>query len=130
MTKQISEEEFDERFRPITNPDNDNILWETYGDEYDFVKSQDPRKIWTIMDGDQDTWLVSGWHYVNRQNYVVTEVAVPEGEDYEVLWWSDAWRDDCVECGEMFDDTKTNVNGEGFCQSCRVELALDEEGEE
>ena len=64
MTQQFIEMSFDEwlnTYKPILNhldknasfqSDDGGIMFETYGDEVAFVKSQDPAKIWTYGDGD------------------------------------------------------------------------------
>jgi hypothetical protein len=53
-------------------------MFETYGDEVEFVKSQDPAKIWMYGDGDDGgSYIWSGWGFVNRLGYFITEVPCP-----------------------------------------------------
>ena len=60
-------------------------LFETHGRELEFVRRQDPRTVWTFVDGDDDDqYVVSGFHFVNRIGYLISTVAVPEGVDFEV----------------------------------------------
>jgi hypothetical protein len=91
----LSEEEFDDRFPLLINHLNPNASWgtgneggclfETYGDELEFVRGQDPLTIWTLVDGDhRDQYLLSGFHFVNRIGYLVSSVALPEGVEFEV----------------------------------------------
>lgn len=78
----MTTDEWDEKYKPIKNQFDDNASWggimfETYGEEYDFVimvNEEAPDRVWTIVnDGDQ-SWVTSGWHYVNRLGYVITEL--------------------------------------------------------
>jgi hypothetical protein len=91
----LSEGQFDDRFPLLTNHLNPNASWafndsngclfETYGPELEFVRSQDDRTVWTLVDGDDgDLYVVSGYHFVNRIGYLISTVPVPEGTDYEV----------------------------------------------
>ena len=80
-------EEWEEKYKPIVNSlgENENTqLFETYGQEYEFIKKTDPKKIWTLVDGDIGTYIIDGWHYVNRIGYFVTEVP-HDDEGIEVL---------------------------------------------
>jgi len=73
----IEAEDWDEIFKPIDNHfnDNQNIVFETYGKELDFVMRQDKNHIWTLVDGDDGKLYVSpGYHLCNRVHYLITEV--------------------------------------------------------
>lgn len=84
------EMDFDEwcdTYKPIVNHidinasfDNGDggIMFETYGDEVEFVKSQPPANIWMYGDGDDGgSYIWSGWGFVNRLGYFITEVPCP-----------------------------------------------------
>ena len=86
MTNNLIEltfEEADEQFRFIPNNYDeyssfDGLMFETYGDEVEFVKSQSPDKIWMYGDGDDGgLYIWSGWGFVNRIGYFVSEKPVP-----------------------------------------------------
>ena len=82
--KTINDEDFANQFRPIKNPHNKNASWdgsmfETYGVELNFVKNQPATTIWTVLDNGS---VISGFHYVDRVGYLVTEN--PWTEDTEV----------------------------------------------
>ena len=108
---EISEDEFDARFPLLSNHLNPNASWgsgkeggclfETYGEELEFVRRQDPRTVWTLVDGDGDQYLVSGFHFVNRIGYLVSTVPLPEEMDIEV----------CIP-NENADDPETDDAGE------------------
>lgn len=54
--------------------DEDGIgaLFETYGEELDYVQNQDERYVWTLVDSDLGTSLLSGYYTVNRIGYLIT----------------------------------------------------------
>lgn len=92
---QLTEDQFDARYKLRTNHLNPHASWafgdgtgclfETYGEELDFVRSQDPQTIWTFVDGDDgDQYVMSGYHLVNRIGYLLSIEPVPEGTDIEV----------------------------------------------
>lgn len=77
--KYISWDKFVELYKPIENhiDEDAGMFFETYGQEVEFVKSQPHEKVWTMIDADDDfsPAIINGMHYVNRINYIVTEVA-------------------------------------------------------
>lgn len=92
---EISEDEFDDRYPLLLNHLNPHASWafgdgpgclfESYGEELEFVRQQDPRTVWTLVDGDDgDQYLLSGFHFVNRIGYLVSTVAIPEEADIQV----------------------------------------------
>jgi hypothetical protein len=113
MTKtciQIDEDDFHEKYSFIPNHLRPNACWtygdgpgclfETYGEEHAFVRSQDPRTIWTLLECDDTKELVqSGYHLVNRLGYLIStvpfpddvhiEVRIPLATDLEEVWGDD-----------------------------------------
>ena len=98
---EITEDEFDTRYPLVINHLNPNASWifgdgpgclfETYGQELAFVSSQNPRTIWTLVDGDDGSqFLLSGFHIVNRIGYLVSTVPFPEDADILVSIPSDS----------------------------------------
>jgi len=92
---ELTEDEFDTRYPLRTNHLNPHATWafddargclfETFGEELDFVRKQDPSTVWTLVDGeDGDMYLLSGMHFVNRIGYLVSLAAIPEGVDIQV----------------------------------------------
>jgi len=111
MSKFYTYSLWEETFKPIKNTLRthvEDLHFETYGEEVEFVKAQDPKHIWTEVDGDSGTYIVAGWHFVNRINYYVTEQ--PWEDEYtEVPTW--VYRQcDCTE-DEAFED-------EGYDPDC------------
>jgi len=85
---EMTMDEWEATYKPIYNHIDKNasfqdetgqgIMFETYGDEVAFVKSQDPAKIWMYGDGDDGgSYIWSGWGFVNRLGYFITEVPCP-----------------------------------------------------
>ena len=88
----LSIAEFEERFPLVANPfedaepaweneDGEGCVFETYGEQLAFVRARDPLEIWTIMDDDT---IQSGYHTVNRLNYLVSSVKRAPGADFVV----------------------------------------------
>ena len=83
-------DEWCETFKPIPNYLDDNAsfdgaMFETYGEEVEFVKAQDENRIWMYGDGDNgNSYIWSGWGFVNRLGYFVTEVPCPPDTDIQV----------------------------------------------
>ena len=78
---------WEEKYKPLTNHFDGGDKFETYGEELEFVRAQDPRCVWTLVDGDDgNLYIVDGYHFVNRINYFVTEVPF-EGEFLEVPYY-------------------------------------------
>jgi hypothetical protein len=61
-------------------------MYETFGEELDYVEEQPNKRVWTIIDaGGRDLALIAGRHFVNRFGYIVTdEEWEDEYEEYEV----------------------------------------------
>ena len=50
-------------------------FFETYGEELNYIQTEvDIHNIWTWVDGDEGSYLVAGYHIVNRIGYFITEV--------------------------------------------------------
>ena len=70
------------------------LAYETYGEEVEYVKLQDEKNIWTEVDGDFGTYIISGWHFINRIQYYITNK--PWDDDIEIPTWS--YREcDCID---------------------------------
>jgi hypothetical protein len=86
---ELTEDEFDARYPLVPNHINPNATWgscdgpgclfETYGEEFEFVRQQDPAHVWTLVDGDDgDMYVINGLHFVNRVGYLVSTLPAPE----------------------------------------------------
>lgn len=91
---QLTEDEWFEQFKPIPNHLDENAsfhdgehgyMFETYGDELEFVKAQDSNRIWTYSDGDDGgTYITEGYHVVNRIGYFITSVLYDDSQYYQI----------------------------------------------
>ena len=131
MSKFYTYDSWVELFKPIHNsiskyPDESLIHFETYGDEVEFVKAQhaiNPKTIWTEVDGDSGTYIVAGWHFVNRVSYYITEN--PWEDEYtEVPTW--CYRQcDCTE-DEQYEDVGFNPEcEEDGCNEGTIDIPCD-----
>jgi hypothetical protein len=115
MSNNFIEMTFDEwvdTYKPIvnhidTNASFDNgyggLMFETYGEEVDFVKEQPENRIWMYGDGDDGGgYLWSGWGFVNRIGYFITEVPFPDNTTIQVLVSTPCYF--CENCHEEMDD--------------------------
>lgn len=96
-------------FKPIKNhlTNNIDIHFETYDKEYEFVKSQDPKHIWTEVDGDEGTYIISGLHWVNRCHYYITENP-----------WSDEYTEVPTWCYRLCDCAEETGDYDENCEEC------------
>ena len=110
---ELTFDEWLDTYKPITNhldsnasfqnEDGSGIMFETYGDEVDFVKSMNPNKIWMYGSGDDGgTYIWSGWGFVNRLGYFITEVPFPENTIIQVLVAEPDLT--CDDCDEIIDE--------------------------
>jgi hypothetical protein len=109
------EMDFDEwcdTYKPIINHIDSNasfdngdggIMFETYGDEVEFVKSQSPANIWMYGQGDDGgTYVWNGWGFVNRLGYFITEVPCPDGLTIQIQVGEPDLT--CDFCGDILDE--------------------------
>ena len=117
MSKFYTYDGWVKEFQPMMNhlrEQDRNILelpYETYGEENEYVKQQDNRFVWTEVDGDCGTYIIAGYHWVNRIQYYITNK--PWEDEYtEVPSWS--YRQcDCCDL-EEFEEIGYNPN----CPDC------------
>jgi len=68
--------------------DGRGIMFETYGDELEFVLGCNPACVWTYRDDEDGTpVLVSGMHAFEMGviGYFVTQVPVADGDSYNII---------------------------------------------
>ena len=114
---EMTEEEWFNTYKPIkntlaTDSSFDGHMFETYGDEVEFVKTQSPDKIWMLGDGDDGgMYIWSGWGFVNRIGYFVTEVPFPDNTTIQIQvgvpWYY------CESCDSEWED-QDNIIRDAF----------------
>jgi hypothetical protein len=122
-TEQVSLtwKEWEEQFIPISNhlsKDIDHKMFETFGEEWDFVKAQDSKNVWTWLSGDGCDVIVNGFAYVNRLGYFITKNPWDENKDYELIISVEeecsCYQEDGYEDGEMGDKDCWSCEGSGY----------------
>jgi hypothetical protein len=105
---EMTEDEWFETYKPIknhidTNASFDGYMFETYDEEVEFVKEQPDNHVWMYGDGDDGGgYIWSGWGFINRIGYFVTEVPFPDNTTIQVQV-SVPWHF-CENCDSEFED--------------------------
>jgi hypothetical protein len=87
---ELTFEEWVETYKPIinhidTNASFDGLMFETYGDEVEFVKQAGNGHIWMYGDGDDGgSFIWNGWGFVNRIGYFITEIPFSPDDTIQV----------------------------------------------
>jgi hypothetical protein len=129
---ELTEEEWFDTFKPIPNYLDDNAsfndgeqgyMFETYGEELDFIKAQEPNRIWTYCDNDfGGTSIFQGMRIVNRIGYFVTAVPFDANKDYQIQIISESVYE-CPNCYEIWEDEAASLHYDKFedlekCAGC------------
>ena len=115
MSKFYTYQSWVDTFQPIKNKiskyaTDDLITFETYGEEHEYIKLQDDHNVWTEVDGDSGTYILSGYHYVNRIQYYIT--ANPWDDEMTEV---PSWMERQCDCQELVDiDLETTT----YCDEC------------
>lgn len=139
--EEIDLDTFFEVYKPIKNPFDSNAsfdghMFETYGEEVEFVKQQDESKIWMFGDGDDGGgYIWSGWGFVNRIGYFITEVPAPADTTIQVKV-NEPWYF-CENCHAELEDPDNKI-WEKYsdlekcpeCATIQEKALLEEEGNE
>ncbi|MHB1327545.1 MAG: hypothetical protein ACYC2K_05020 [Gemmatimonadales bacterium] len=83
----IDEFEFAASYRPILAADGSwrDFFWKDDPECLAAIAEADAEdRVWTLVDADGFTLVMSGKHIVNRLEYYITEVPAPREEDVEV----------------------------------------------
>lgn len=127
---QLTYDEWVDKYRPIVNPNSnyDEIAFDTHDKaDVDFIASVDPNRVWTLGSDCNVDYISSGWHYVNRLEYYVTEV--PFDDEVAVLI---AREDDCACMADPEDYETANpecdeCEGSGFARIYYTREMIDAE---
>jgi len=85
MEKTLTFDDWIEKFKPIKNHIEDHgsfngLIFETYDEELEFVQKQNPHNIWTMVWAEDCYAVVPGFRWVNRENYLISEVPFSEDD--------------------------------------------------
>jgi hypothetical protein len=101
-------EEADEQFKFMVNNYDENasfdgLMFETYGDEVEYVKTKPHDRIWMYGQGDDGgLYIWSGWGFVNRIGYFISEQPVPDNTTIQIMVSEPDLT--CDFCGDILDD--------------------------
>ena len=85
--------EWEQTYKPLTETGVELAdswgarLFETYGDDMKTVLDvveKEPRRVWTLVDGDDGSYIVNGFRLVNRIGYYITKVEWQQGDRIEI----------------------------------------------
>ena len=106
---QMDYETWANEFKPLINYIDENssfdqTMFETYGDEVEHVNDMactpdTKHTVWTYIDGEDGTYIVDGYHYVNRIGHFITEKSADPDATYEVSVDKYSDYDDAEEIG-------------------------------
>ena len=77
-------DEWVEKYKPVLDGEGCPRAFETTGPDYDEVIPYPANQVWTRVDCDGSMPITSGWHFVNRDAYFLTEVPFEDGIEIEV----------------------------------------------
>jgi hypothetical protein len=108
---------FVDKYKPIPNKfsKHKELMYETYGEEVEYVKTIDPRYVWTWVDGDMSSLICAGFCYVNRLGYYITEV--PWTNDADMVLLSVEKECECYD-EEAMDNGDRQEYGDPECDKC------------
>ena len=134
MPNEFIELDFDDwcdEYKPITNHIDtnasfDGLMFETYGDEYEFVKAQNENRIWMYGDGDDGgTYIWSGWGFVNRIGYFISDKPFADNVTIQVkvssYWYY------CEGCSAEIEDDGQLINDKFYDFECCPQCATVEQ---
>ena len=137
---ELTEEEWFDTFKPIPNYIDDNAsfndgehgyMFETYGEELEFIKAQEPNRIWTYCDGDdRGTYIFEGMRIVNRIGYFITTVPFDDSKAYQIQISNDDVYV-CPNCDEEWEDETAALHYDKFedlekCAGCATLEEIEE----
>ena len=83
-------------------------------DDFDEIGNYEDDCIWTYADGDDGTYICSGYHVVNRIGYYISEKPVPSDSMYEICVSRDIECEQCTSANGEEDETCGNCRGDGY----------------
>lgn len=141
---EMTMEDWEKAYKPIFNHIDEHasfqdesgkgIMFETYGEEVEFVKSQNHDCIWTYVTGDNNSsLLVSGYAFVNRIGYFVTEIPCPQDTDITVILEAENYL--CANCEEQYFEKVEelyeaygDLGTDGKCPKCATDYEQEKIG--
>lgn len=84
--KRIQQRTFDKKFTLVVNPRDGSDQFQPLDpqDRAACGHAETENRLWTVLDCDGKTYIMAGWHFVNRLHYVITNE--PYDALYECRW--------------------------------------------
>lgn len=128
MFIELTDDEWEETYKPIPNPYTkqgsfNNTMFETFGQELDFVKTQNPLNIWTWCDGGGYSVISNGYHYVDRMGYFVTAIPFDDSNEYQIDIYMP---DECETTGIHLIDPEGTYPSCDYCGRSQEDIDEDE----
>lgn len=79
----LTQDQWDERFTVVEDAEGETIRDEAPVNP-DAAEDEVNHHLWTVVEGDNGLYVQTGWHYVNRVGYVITEE--PWDTEIEAVW--------------------------------------------
>jgi hypothetical protein len=82
VKRRLTYDEWVEKYKPIKNKFEKTTLFGgcafdySEEDQWEFLKKQNPKNVWTMVSEGDDSFIISGFHWVNRDFYFVTKKEV------------------------------------------------------
>ena len=119
---ELTDDEWFDTYKPIKNhldptASFDGCMFETYGEELEFIKNQKEFHIWTYGDGDDGgTYIWNGYHVVNRIGYFLTEV--PFDDKFVTQIMIGEPDPECTRCGDPMNIDYICESYDMVCRDC------------
>lgn len=109
---------WEQKYKPIPNKfsKHNELMYETFGEELEFIKTVNNAHVWTWVQGDMSDLIVAGFSFVNRLGYYVTEVPWTDIDEYVLL--SVEKECDCYSEDEDVMATRNDEYGDPACTMC------------
>ena len=90
----ISRSKWFDEFKPV----GDGVIFPNVS------KDTDPLKVWTYLSDGDGEWVMSGYHFINRMGFYITEVARKENEEITVYedWLVEELIQECEESARKY----------------------------
>ena len=124
--KQLTEDDFYAKFNLVKNHIDDNAsfdgcMFETFGKGLEHVQKmakENIKKVWTILESNDNLYYSTGYHFVNRLGYLITEEEWTEEQDYKLEKKAFVSTELCPHCGTEQTVTRFVQN----CPNCGQQL--------
>ena len=80
---EITYAEWVDKFKPLCDEYGLPILFETYGEDREFLLKQNPLTVWTYCNDGEWEYISNTVGSTNRIGYYVTEIPYKEGDSYQ-----------------------------------------------